>query len=301
MTICDTMHYDFTLVWTYLPVLIIILRSVFFLSFLYLWLFAINMSPQGVLMLCASIIYIDSLIMHSNHFDRSCGHLCACALSVLTQHSSTLERHGSPMDEIVVVACDLLWSVCAGVEVLTQTTELSTSMSHLTKVVICCTFASTRVIFSSTSLGFLDMILRSALYYVLCSVLILCTPLVRRHDRSASLNGFQSSSVGYMCMHVLFVNLYVIIASVLFIVGLHARLIYKTFHVRCDENGRIESGCKPAINKHSASKLSDSLLMDNMSSSSTQSTHSISECQKPKLDMDLFIKLQAAKKARGIT
>jgi len=296
----DNTLYDFTLVWTYLPVLIIILRSGVLLAIMYWWVFTINLPQHGVLMLCASLVYIDSLLMHNNHFDRSCGHLCACALAVLTQHGAAVARNSSPTEEVVLMACDLLWSACAGAEVLARTTGLSVSLSQLSKVVVCCMFASTRVMFSYSSMSLLQSIFRSALYYVLCSLLILCTPLVRQQERGASLSSFQSSSVVYMCVHVLFVHLYAVIASVLVIVGIHARLIYKTLNVRGDDSARTDSGNKFSANKLSMSKHAESLHAESMHANSTQSTHSISGGQGGKDYSDLVMKLQAAKKASGI-
>jgi hypothetical protein len=86
-------------------------------------------------MLCASLVYIDSLFNHNNHFDRSCGHLCACALAVLTQHGAALERGCNSTQTVLHMACDLLWSACASAEVLGRTTGLSEPLSHLSKVV----------------------------------------------------------------------------------------------------------------------------------------------------------------------
>ncbi len=297
----DSTLYDFTLVWTYLPVLIIILRSSVLLAILYWWVFTVNLPQHGVLMLCVSLVYVDSLLMQSNHFDRSCGHLCACALAVLTQHGGVPERSSSPTQEVVLIACDLLWSACAGAEVLARTTGLSVPLSHLNKVVLCCIFASVRVVFSYTSIGLLQSMFRSALYYVLCSLIILCGPLVRQQERSAPLIGFQSSSVVYMCVHVLFVHLYAVIASVLVIVGIHARLIYRTFNPRGDDSARMESGNKFAGNKPAIGKHTESLHAESLHANSTQSTHSISGGQGTKEHSDLIIKLQAAKKASGIT
>lgn len=295
----DNALYDFTLVWTYLPVLIIILRSGVLLAILYWWIFTINLSQHGVLMLCAGLVYIDSLLMHNNHFDRSCGHLCACALAVLTQHGVALDRDSSPTETVVLIACDLLWSACAGAEVLARTAGLSVSLSYLSKVVLCCIFASTRVMLGSGSMGLLQSMFRSALYYVLCSLLILCAPLVRQQERCASLS-LQSSSVVYMCAHVLFVHLYAVIASVLVIVGIHARLIYRTLYARGDDAARADGVSRFSANKLSATRHSETLHAESMHANSTQSTHSISGGQVPKEYSELVMKLHAAKKASGI-
>jgi hypothetical protein len=311
----DNVLYDFSLVWTYLPVLIIILRSCVLLGIFYWWVFAVNLPQHGVLMLCASLVYMDSLLMHSNHFDRSCGHLCACALAVLTQHGVALERDCNPTQTVVLMVCDLLWSACASAEVLGRTTGLSVPLSHLSKVVVCCVFASTRVMFSCGAMGLLQIMFRSTLYYILCSLLILCVPLVRQHERGTSNISFQGSSVVYLCLHVLFVHLYAVIASVMIMVGIHARLIYRTLNVRCerDDDNKLPISKLPIsklpisklpisnfpINRHGESMHGESMHEESTHASSTQSTHSVSGGQ-GKDYSELVMKLNAAKKANGM-
>jgi hypothetical protein len=311
-------------VWTYLPVLIIILRSVVLLGIFYWWVFAINLGQHGVLMLCASLVYMDSLLMHNNAFDRSCGHLCVCALAVLTQHGVALERDCNPTQTFVLMACDLLWSACASAEVFGRTTGLSVPLSHLSKVAVCCIFASVRVIFSCGTMGLLQIMFRSTLYYILCSLLILCVPLLRQHERGTSNISFQGSvqgSVVYLCLHVLFVHLYAVIASVMIMVGIHARLIYRTINVRSerDDDNKFPTHKLPthklpvnnlpvnklSINKHGESMHGESVHGESTHGESThasctQSSHSVSGGQGTKDYSELVMKLHAAKKANGM-
>jgi hypothetical protein len=64
-----------------------------------------------------------------------------------------------------------------------------------------------------------QMLSRAVLFCVLCSLVMLCSPFAPKSDRS-------SCSVLLLCAPVLFVHVYPAVASVVAIVGLHARLVY---------------------------------------------------------------------------
>ena len=69
------------------------------------------------------------------------------------------------------------------------------------------------------AMGMAEMLSRAVLFYVLCSLVILCSPFAPKSDR-------HSCSVLLLCSPVLFVHVYPAVASVVSIVGLHARLVY---------------------------------------------------------------------------
>ena len=100
-------------------------------------------------------------------------HLCLCALAVLTQQH---ERPCSDARAIVLLIVDLLWSVFASAEVVNNTTLTRAHLPLHVKLVAGCMFASAHVIFNCAALGLLEMLSRGALYYVLCSLVILCKP-----------------------------------------------------------------------------------------------------------------------------
>ena len=64
-----------------------------------------------------------------------------------------------------------------------------------------------------------EMLVQAVLFYVLCSLVILCSPLEPQSDHS-------SCSVLHLCTQVLFMYVYPTLASVLVIEGSHALLIY---------------------------------------------------------------------------
>jgi hypothetical protein len=104
------------------------------------------------------------------------------------------------------------------------------------KAVLACAFASAHVLVGCSSVTFFEMLMCAVLFYVLCAIVILCAPFVppsAHSERSAC-------SVLHLCAPVLFVHLYPTIASVLVLVGAHARLIYSSMHLRKQESGKAE-------------------------------------------------------------
>ena len=221
----DNAPYDFSLVSTYFPVLLLVVRSSICVTAIY-WITSIlALQQQSLLMLTVCIVYIDSLIMHDNYFDRACGHLCMCALAVLTQQQQTT---CSSSGIVLIIVCDLLWSACAGVEIICRTTRRVNGY-QLQKTVICCFFACVKIALNCDSLSFMEAMCRTWLYNILCSLLLLCSAFLPHHDAV-----FQASSVVYICAHIFYVHLYAVIASVTLIVCVHARLVY--LHVTHNDN-----------------------------------------------------------------
>ena len=75
---------DFALVTTYLPIVGLALRASLLVSALYWSMYTVRMPFASVLMLSASVVYVDSIFMRSQ-LDKEAGHLSLCALAVLTQ------------------------------------------------------------------------------------------------------------------------------------------------------------------------------------------------------------------------
>ena len=164
----ENSQYDFSLVSTYFPVLFIVMRSSLCVTFTY-WIANLFSLPQhAILMITVCIVYIDSLLMNFSDFDRACGHLCMCALAILTQQQQST---CSSSEIVLILVCDLLWSAGAGVEVICRTTRRANGY-QLHKTVACCLFACVRVSFNCDSLSFMQAMCRTWLYNILCSLII---------------------------------------------------------------------------------------------------------------------------------
>jgi hypothetical protein len=278
----DNAPYDFSLVSTYFPVLLLVVRSSFCVTAIY-WITSIlDLEQQSLLIFTVCIVYVDSVIMHENQFDRACGHLCMCALAVLTQQHETV--CGST-ETVLIMVCDLLWSACAGVEVILRTTR-RTQGQHLQKTLLCCCFACTRVALNCNALGFMQAMCRTWLYNVLCSLMLLCSPFLPHYDGLLHFN-----SVIYICAHVLFVHLYAVIASVILIVCVHVRLVY--LHVAVQSNTHKHDNVHRDI-IHDQNHLQTSVFTNTTLSSSATPTSANKDYS------DLIKTLQAAKRANNI-
>ena len=206
---------DFALVTTYLPIVGLALRASLLVSALYWSMYTVRMPFASVLMLSASVVYVDSIFMRSQ-LDKEAGHLSLCALAVLTQQHA---RQCTDAMSVALCINDLMWSVFASVEVVGHVSTLRTPTSANVKTLIACAFASLHAVLDCFAMDMPQMLSRAVLFYVLCSLVMLCSPFAPKSDRS-------SCSVLLLCAPVLFVHVYPAVASVVAIVGLHARLVY---------------------------------------------------------------------------
>ena len=154
----DNPPYDFSLVSTYFPVIILIFRSTLFVSVMFWIATSIKLTLQGIFIITVCAVYIDSICMHEQNFDRACGHLCVCALSFVTQMVTQEQRSCSNSQTVIIFSCDLLWSVCASVEAILRSTRTHKDSQHMLKIVTCCIFASTRVILNCNSVRRCDVL-----------------------------------------------------------------------------------------------------------------------------------------------
>lgn len=246
----EAMLHDFALVTTYLPILGLTLRAALLVSFVYWCMHSAALSFPGVIMLTASIVYLDSMLMRS-HTDMASGHLCLCALAVLTQQSA---RPCSDGGMLAMMGIDLVWSTLVSAEMVGNISGVRMHLPPHSKALIACAFASAHVLVGCSSIAFFEMLMRAVLFYVLCAIVILCAPFVPPSAQPGSERS--ACSVLHLCAPVLFVHLYPTIASVLVVVGSHTRLIYTSMHRRKQDSGKAEPasdnrGVSPRVGKSS--------------------------------------------------
>jgi len=218
----DAVLHDFALVTTYLPILALTLRAAVLVSFMYWSMYSIALAFPSVIMLTAAIVFLDSLFMRS-HTDMASGHLCLCALAVLTQQSSRQCGEGGMLAMMVI---DLVWSTLVSADLVSSISGVRVNVWLYGKALLACAFASAHVLVGCSAITYFEMLMRAVLFYVLCAIVILCSPFMPPNtERSACY-------VLHLCAPVLFVHLYPTIASVLMLVGAHARLIYTSIQRR---------------------------------------------------------------------
>jgi len=291
----DAVLHDLALVTTYLPILGLTLRSSLLVSVLFWCLYTVRLPFQAVLMLASSLVYVDGLLLGSR-FDRACGHLCLCALAVLTQQH---ERSCSDARSVALLINDLLWSVFASAEVVSSTALAHPQLPLHAKLVLGCVFACAHVLCNCAVVGLFEMLARGVLFYVLCSLIVLCAPFcpversadrAERGEDKADRADSRRGSVLHLCAPVLFVHLYPLLASVIVIVGMHARLIYST--VSDKAKGPQRTPPKAPLK----APLNTPLNLQNTTSHTTSQRPSHGDADYP----DLVLQLQAAKRAHGM-
>jgi hypothetical protein len=188
-------------------------------------------------MLCASVVYMDAMLLTS-HLDKACGHLSLVALAVLTQQHA---RECSDAGVVALLVCDLLWSVGTSAEVCSTLCAWRVHVPVAVKVLAACIFACTHVLLACVPASMLEMLGRAVLFYILCSLVVLCAPFAPPQDRS-------THCVLLVCAPVLFVHAYLAVAGVLLLVGTHARLIYNS--VRCADAKRTDCQAAASDGEH---------------------------------------------------
>lgn len=302
----DAVLHDFALVTTYLPILGLTLRSSLLVSVLFWCLYTVRLPFQAVLMVASSLVYVDGLLLGSR-FDRACGHLCLCALAVLTQQH---ERSCSDARSVALLINDLLWSVFASAEVVSSTALAHPQLPLHVKLVLGCVFACAHVLCNCAVVGLLEMLARGVLYYVLCSLIVLCAPFCpvergadraergEREDKADRADrtdrAGRGASVLHLCAPVLFVHLYPLLASVLVIVGMHARLIYSTVSDNAAKAPQTHLKASQRTPPRAPPKAPQKAPHNTSQNTSQRPPHSDAEYP------DLVLQLQAAKRAHGM-
>jgi hypothetical protein len=256
--VSEAVLHDFVLVTTYLPILGLTVRAKTLVCLIYSCLYTFRIPMAGVMMLCASLVYIDALLL-SSHLDKSSGHLTLVALAVLTQQHA---RECSDAGAVALLISDLAWSVCTSAEVCSSVSSWRVHLPMTLKVVGACVCACSHIILACAPASMLEMIGRAVLFYVLCSLVVLCAPFFPSQERSVHY-------VLFVCAPVLFVHAYLVVASVLLLVGTHARLVYQnvtgsdSFRVADSKRSTnvqglsvdIEQKCSQRPSKHTDSDL----------------------------------------------
>ena len=144
------------------------------------------------------------------------------------------------------------------------------------KILVLSALASTHTHLQCSGTQLPDMLSRSVVYVLLCSMLIFCGPMTQNFDRNA-----HSSNVLHVCCHVLFVHLYIVLGTVLIFTGMHAHLIYSKIRPKSSK-----TECTADIEAYEDPRRRELRKPD-----ADANTH----------DHELLMKLQQAKVASGVS
>lgn len=236
----DNMRFDFSLVTTYLPILFLCFRAGVLVIVLYTLLYTFALPVTAVLMIAACIVATDAFHNRLNVYDTTCGHLCLCALAVLTQQHKAIHCYEGAQIAIWIV--DFAWCLYASFEVSAVVLDLRIRSSLLLRVFIVQAFAITHVVLSCQHHGhvsILEMLMRVVLFYVLQAVIMLSAPFVPNMERSQDRTQYQMS-IPVICMQILFAHLYPVAGNVVLFVILHTRLLYSALRDTNEVSNEIE-------------------------------------------------------------
>lgn len=217
--------YDFMLVTTYIPVLSLCVRSTLFVFTVH-WLTVTFWLPWHVLVVFAAcVVYIDACMMKSLSVDRACGYLCMCALAVLAQPSAHVATACTEGTAFFLMGQNLVWSFLSTFEIVSCVTGVHAKIPFIAKVVIVSIMALMHASIACTPVGVLEMMCRAIVFYVMCAMAMMCLrfTLVPEHERKNFV-----AVIPHCFAHVFFVHLYAVLASMLFVVVVFARMV-----VRC--------------------------------------------------------------------
>ena len=271
-------QYDLTLVTTYLPCVVLCVRACVLVCAVY----AVRayLDPQVVLMLVCCCVYLDAWTFRRNAFDRTCGHLCVCAIAVLVQsHRCTHTLFGSEYSSLLLWICDLVWGVLSAFDVVGAILGVRVHISLSIKILMLSALATTHTHLQCVGAYLPDMLSRTLLYFLLCAMLIFCGPMTPNFDRNA-----HNNNVLHVLSHLFFVHAYIVLGSILVITGMHGHLIYtklrqtgKDPRHKTDYTPDFEAGEEPR--RREVRKVDTEPLVQ---------------------DHDLLMKLQQAKAASGV-
>jgi len=209
MASVDDETINFQLVSTYVPLIILLLRSsvlVVTINFVS----AVADSANFVLVLLAFLVYFDAHFFRHNRFNQACGFLCPVALCLaLTHVTPRRDELAAPYAVLVLWVVDMVWAV--------SSSSFLGIVSFKGLFVVDVIYAAAwwalcgvvHSLFAPTAVEGAQAVLRAFVYYVLCAVYH-----YSRHSTVTVDRNVYKLSVGHIFWHVLLVKEYVLLGSI---------------------------------------------------------------------------------------
>jgi hypothetical protein len=217
--------YDFLLVTTYVPVISLCVRAIGFI-FLINWLALKLWLPWHVVVVfTASVVYVDAWTMASHSLDRTCGYLCVCALAVLAQPHAAGKSACTEGASLFLWCENFIWSFLSTFEVISCVSGMRVVVPSIAKVLLGSVLALLHAWGACAHPGVLEMMCRAVVFYVMCAIALMCLKFthVRENERKNYM-----TMIPHAYTHVLFVHLYAMLASVIFVLSVYVRLVVQS-------------------------------------------------------------------------
>lgn len=200
---------NFQLVSTYVPLLLLLLRSVLLLTAAHLCA-ALLEAHGALLVILAVLVYFDAHAFRHNKLNQACGFLCPVALCVLQARVA----HGSQDCEatylqVALWSVDMVWAVSCTSYVAIVCYKGYFVVRVLYAALGWAACAVVHALAACAPLDFPHQLIRTVLYYLTCTLFfyVKCSsPLVDR--------GSYQFAVLHVFVHIFFVQHYVLLGSV---------------------------------------------------------------------------------------
>ena len=227
MSTSDEGHVDFMHVSTYIPVILQLLRASVFLTLLEAVL-VVQQHFGMLLALTALLTYFDGRAFYSDRLNRACGFLVPAGL-VFCVNKATLMQFSSEcgMSNTVRVVYYIMasaWATCGlgmlGMLSMDSLANVQSRVSENTFIFVSGVLGVANVYVECTVKSVPELFLRVGLYYLFTTSFILLHWSSHRTHRT-----LYDSVAKHITMHMLFVDLYVVVASMLLFIVFHVYVI----------------------------------------------------------------------------
>ena len=225
---------DFKLVSTYVPMMILLGRALFLTLFFQATLL-MGQDNTGLLVVLCVVCYFDAYSFKHDVLNKACGFLLPAAFYLYTNTHAAVSHKAYNKDKdiycseiyIIVVywAVDLVWAASSSIHIASLCWKLRIHLRIQTVACVWSLILTTHVMLRCYKTpSFWEVLLRVVLYYVSCMFYFFTSVFLVGVDRNT-----HHFTVMHVCLHILFVEPYVLLASALISVCVYSKLYWEHF------------------------------------------------------------------------
>lgn len=231
----DGETFDFNLVQSYVPAFLILCRA---LAFSLLDVFIDEMLPLNlVFFVSCAVVYYDYLLFAKDKLSQAAGFMLPVAFltsqRLLTSHirnCDTGPQHpyfNTTIAWMLALIFDVVWASCSALYLVMQMLEIHTGAVTLYMSIMTTLMAFVNMYLNTTPVADAELFARVLLYYLMVIMFYSLRFMLRTVDRNAHV-----SATAHVCMHFLFVDLYVLVPSISIFTVIFVKVFYDYAHGR---------------------------------------------------------------------
>jgi len=212
---------NFQLVSTYVPLLLLLMRSIFLLTAAHLG--AAFLEAHGAFVVAlVGLVYFDAHAFRNNKLNQACGFLCPVALCVI---QARVARYSMDCDatymQVALWTVDMLWAVSCTSYVAIVCYKGYFVVRVMYAALVWAAFAIVHALAECAPLDFHHQVIRTILYYITCTLFFYVKCSATHVDRAS-----YQFAVLHVFVHVFFVQHYVLLGSVVAVGGVFGAAYY---------------------------------------------------------------------------